>query len=129
MSINKITCLDQFHPNTFSVFTNPSHYMLETLSLSEFKDFIDSLEAEKAYVATFYFLTSWYTYDEDDPGISLTKPIIITKNSNPILISNLISNRIGVIISNYYFDDGILDNLGKPEGPGVIIKYIEINIF
>jgi hypothetical protein len=32
--------------------------MLETLSLSEFKDFIDSLEAEKAYVATFYFLTS-----------------------------------------------------------------------
>jgi hypothetical protein len=37
---------------------------------------------------------SWFTYEEDSPVISLSKPILITKNSNPRLISNFIKNQV-----------------------------------
>jgi hypothetical protein len=129
MSTNKITYLDQIIPNKFFVFSNPELLVMDSFGFSDIKFFIDSLESDKAYVVTFEFVTSWILYEEDSPSIILSKPILITKNSNPITITQFIYYQIGLAIGNYNLDDDILEKIGETEGPGIIAKYNEINLF
>jgi len=71
-------------------------------------------------------------YEEDSPVLILSKPILITKNSNPKLIANFIRNRIIIALDRYYLDHTVLEMIecpDYPEKPGVIIKYNEISIF
>jgi len=129
MSINNITYLDQFIDNKLFIFNNP------IVTRFHFNDYIDvslflrDLENDKAYVVTFDFVLSWLQYDEDSPVINLSKPILVTRNSNPRLISNFILNRISLACDNYYLAEEIMDMLIKPDGPGVIVKYNQINLF
>jgi len=68
-------------------------------------------------------------YDEDGPSINLGKPILITKNSNPKIISNYLNARINMMIDTFYLDDSILISNGKnnPDGTAVIANYSKIN--
>lgn len=61
--------------------------------------------------------------------INLSKPILITKESNPSLLSDFIIDRIRIASENYFLDEDIIDMLDLSEGPGVIIRYSEINIY
>jgi hypothetical protein len=72
---------------------------------------------------------SWLAYEEDSPVINLTKPILITKNSDPTLISNLIKSRIRLACDNYYLDENIMEMLNKNDGAGVIVNHTKINLF
>jgi hypothetical protein len=56
--------------------------------------------------------------------ITLSKPILLTRNSSPILLSNFLYHQIGLAIRDYNLEDEILDLMGQAEGPGVIIKQI-----
>lgn len=129
MSINKITYLDLFYPNSFAIFSNPSISIIDSFALTDYKHFLKSLDSDKIYVVSFEFFTSWFLYDEDSPLVTLSKPILVTKNSNPILISNFIEKHISSVLSNYNLDDSILNKIGEHDGPGVIIKYSPINLF
>jgi len=94
MSITKITYLDVLLPNRLFLMSNPSITRFYFHDYLEVKQFPDNLEVDKTYVITFDFVMSWFTYEEDSPVISLSKPILITKNSNPRLISNFIKNQV-----------------------------------
>jgi len=80
-------------------------------------------------VVTFEFVTSLMVYNEETPVITLSKPILITKNSNPKIISDYLKERIDLVIDIYYLDDSILDSHNNPDGPAVIVNYSEINLF
>jgi hypothetical protein len=67
-------------------------------------------------------------YDDEYPSIILSKPILVNHNSNPFLISELITNRINLIFERYYLDDSFITQIGKDDGPGIIIKYQRINL-
>jgi hypothetical protein len=125
MSIKNITYLDQILENRLFIFNNPSIEWLHFSDYIEIKSFLDSLEIDKTYVITFDFIISWLSYDEDSPVINLSKPILITKNSNPRLIADFIKSRIILACDNYYLDDSIIDK----DGLGVIVKYDQINLF
>jgi len=49
---------------------------------------------DKTYVITFEFILSLLLFEEDSPVLILSKPILITKNSNPRIISNFIKNQV-----------------------------------
>jgi hypothetical protein len=87
------------------------------------------ISLDKVYVLTFDFIISWLQFEEDNPVINLTKPILITRNSNPRLISNFLNSRIKLACDNYYLDENIMEMLIDPDGPGVIFKYNKINLF
>jgi hypothetical protein len=80
---------------------------------------------------TYEYITSLLMYDGDGPSINLGKPILITKNSNPQIISDYFKERINMMIDTYYLDDSILICNGKnnPDGPVVIINCCKINLF
>jgi len=98
------------------------------MDLNETSDFLNHLDDNKVYIVTLDFIISWLQYEEDSPVINLSKPILITKDSNPSLISDFIQSRIKLACDNYYLDDDIMDMLIDKNGPGVIIKYSEFRI-
>lgn len=127
MSITNITFLEQVIPNNMFCFTNAQSARLYFCDSLEFKHFLASLEIDQAYVVTFDFIYSWLMYNEDDPVISLGKPILITKNSNSVVISTYVKDRIRLVCDTYDLDDTILYNMG--DGPGVVMNYSKINLF
>jgi hypothetical protein len=88
------------------------------------------LDSEKCYVLTFeLFLIE--PYDEDDiPVITLCNPILVTKNSNPILISKFLLNKISLADDRFDLDYDLIKNMRLNKGaPYIRVKYKEINLF
>jgi hypothetical protein len=129
MSLNKITYLDQILENKILIISDPYTDILYFSDSLEIHQFLQRLEKDKVYVLSLEFILSWLTYDEDSPVITLSKPILITRNTNPRTISKFIKERINLMIDSYFLDDEILQNLGSDDGPGVLLKYREINLF
>jgi hypothetical protein len=94
MSISKITFLHEIIPNDIFILNNPYVNRLYFNDTIEINQFLNELKNDTVYVVTLEFVYSWLLYEEDGPIINLTKPILITKNSNPRVISNFIKNRI-----------------------------------
>lgn len=129
MSITNITYLNQLIPNTMFTSNNSSQSIFLFSDILEVTKFLSSLEIDQAYVITFDFIISSLTYYEDSPVISLSKPILVTKNSSPSLISNFLKDRISLACDNYYLDDNILSMFSTQDGPCVIVNCSKINLF
>lgn len=129
MSINKITYLDDLIPNNLFISTNTLKIRLFFSDTLELIQNLKSLDQGQAYVVTFNFVYSWLQYTEDSPTITLSKAILITKNSNAKLIKNFIYERIHLAIDSYYLDESILEISDKSNSPGVIMSYSKINLF
>jgi hypothetical protein len=128
MSLNKITYLDQILENKIFIISDPYTDILYFSDSLEIHQFLERLEKDKVYVLSLEFILSWLTY-EDSPVITLSKPILITRNSNARTISKFINERINLTVDSYFLDDEIIQNLGSSDGPGVLLKYREINLF
>jgi hypothetical protein len=129
MTINNITFLSSIYPHGLLFFNNPTTTRFYFSDYLDVKLFLDSLEIDKTYVISFEFIVSWLSYDEKSPVFTLSEPILITKNSNPRVISNFISKQITKACDYYLLDEAILEMIIYPDGPGVIAKYNEINLF
>jgi hypothetical protein len=53
---------------------------------------------------------------------------LVTKNSNPKLISDFIKKRIELVFDSFHLDDSFISNMNTSEKPGVLIQYEKINI-
>jgi hypothetical protein len=69
--------------------------------------------------------------DEDDtPVITLSDPILITKNSNPRLISKFLLNRISLADERFDLNYDLTKNMRLNKGgPYIKVKYTEICLF
>ena len=129
MSITRITYLNEFIPNEMFISNNPQIEIWNFWDKLEVKQFLNKLEIDQAYVVTFEFVTSFMIHDRDGPSILLGKPILITKNSNPEIVSNYLKERINLVIDSFYLDDEIIASDSNPDGPGLLLNYTKINIF
>lgn len=127
-SINRITYLDDFFKNDICIFTNSHFGILEFSDNLEIKNFLSELNEDQIYVVILEFIYSSLTYDEDGPIINLSKPILVTKNSNPDMLSKFIHSRINECVNTFYLDDSLFYTGNKNDRPVVKIKYNEINI-
>lgn len=128
MTINKITFLESIIPNDVFCLNNSMITRLYFFDSLEITIFLDTLKVDKVYVVCFEYISSWNLHDEDSPVITLSKPILITRNSNPRIISNFIKSQIDLACLSYNIEQ--IENMyDKTETAGVLIKYREINIF
>jgi hypothetical protein len=81
-------------------------FKIPNLELTVLKDFLQLLDFNKAYIVL-PILATVETVG-DGPILSLSKQILVTRNSNPITISNFLFKQIEIACMNY----GI-DNLGN----------------
>lgn len=131
LSVNKITYLeDIYEENQLQIiylrtgFINRFYFN----DAKEISDFLENLEENKSYLITFELILSWTQHEDGYPVINLSKPFLITKNSNPHLISNFIKERIGLACDSYLLNEDIIDMMVGPDTPGIIVKYSQIKI-
>lgn len=129
--INKITYLDQFNKYKYFIFANYLFHPLYFADFIEIKQFLDLLEIDKVYVLTLdLHITYCSDEDEDNPVISLTKPILVTRNSSPFLISKFILNRMNKADEALELQLDVLRDMRLTKGaPYVLVKYNQINLF
>src|SRR5947208_2573696 len=65
-----------------------------------------------------------------DPNNILSKLILVTKNSNPVLISKFLLNQISLADENLDLNYDLILQLRLNKGaPYVLVKYNQINLF
>ena len=129
ISINRITYLEDFIEHDICIFNDCHFRILEFSDNLEIKDFLSELRDDQIYAVILEFVYSSLTYSDEGPTILLSKPIIITKNSNPDMLSKFIHDRINNCINTFYLDDSLFYTGNKNDRPGVIIKFNQINLF
>jgi hypothetical protein len=97
----------------------------------ELKLFLRNLEIDKVYVLTFELtLTDLESDEEDSPVITLCKPILVTKSSCPILLSEFLLHQINLADEKFDLNYEMLKSMTLNKGaPLVLIKYNQINLF
>lgn len=129
MSINRITFFDNLIPNDFWVFSKCHVTIFNYTDKLEVSKFLETLESGKVYVLAFEFVYSFDLYDEEGPTINLTRPILVTKNSNPELISKFLQKLIGIACETSHLNDLRNKESNTLEKGGIIVKHTEINLF
>lgn len=128
MSINNITFLDDLlkGDQTSIFYLSESNfkrfYFSDKLEVTKF---LNGLKDNKNYVVNLDFISNWSAYEIGEPTIILSKPFIVTNQSNSELISKFIHDRIYKACESYYLSDLHLEY----DSPGVLVRYKEINIF
>jgi hypothetical protein len=129
MSISKITYLDQIITYKLFVFSSFEFLHLHFCDEVEISLFLKNLDIDQTYVLTLELWLSEDTCEEDPPVITLCKPILITKSSNPTLISKFILNQISLADNRFNLDYDLIKNMALSGGPFVLVKYNKINLF
>lgn len=129
MTRNNITFLQDVIINYNGIFNIPDafttrFYFSDTFEVTQF---LENLDSNKSYVLSIEFIYSWLTYEEDTPVIILSKPFLVTKESDPLIISKYLQYRIHLACSSFLLEDNnIEDTIDKP---AVLVRYKEINLF
>jgi hypothetical protein len=126
--MNKIIFLDQLIPEGIVYLINPYIYICDKFQESDIKLFLNRLDGYKSYAVSIELVFSWLLYDELFPAIMLSKPFLVTRNSNPKIIFEFIRDRLFELIDSYYLDDSIIQDLG-PDRHTIILRYKEIILF
>jgi len=129
ISISRVSYLEELLKYDTCIFNDCHFRILEFSDNLEIKNFLSELEEDKIYVVILEFIYSFLTYNEEGPTINLAKPILVTKNSNPDILSKFIHERINDCINTFYLDDSLFYTGNKNDRPVVKIKYNEVILF
>jgi|HubBroStandDraft_1064217.scaffolds.fasta_scaffold22055_3 hypothetical protein len=130
MSTNKITFLHDFLPNDYK--NNLIYYPESSITRFYFSDyievdqFLDGLDDDKLYVLSLELVYCWESYDDNSPVIVLSKPFLVTKDSNPRLISRYLQYKINIACHSYSLDEELIHAIDVVDKPGIIVRYKEI---
>lgn len=129
MSRNNITFLEDVTLNYNSIFNipNPSttrFYFCDTFEVTQFLDF---LEKDKTYVLSLELINSWLTYEEDTPVFVLSKPIVVTKDSDAEILSKYLQSRIKLACDSFFLEENMMED--AVDNPAVLVRFKEINLF
>jgi hypothetical protein len=88
-----------------------------------------NLETNKTYIVTFELILDWDAYEIGEPSLVLSKPILVTKESNSQLISDYIIERSYSACELFglnSLDQYILKDFDQL---GILVRFKEINLF
>jgi hypothetical protein len=124
-SQNKISFVHEFEINSLSIY-KVRHTVLYINDLTwDLTEFINHLNEDDSYWISLSFYPTITGYNIDD-GMQLfiSDPILINKESNPLLLTQFIMDRLHKMIDFYYLDDSIINN----NDAIIIIKFTEIDL-
>lgn len=124
MSITNITYFhDLFESDNICIVNYPDIYLFNFSEISEWKSFLKSLEIGKLYVVSLELVLDMDLYNYEDPTIVLSKPILITRDSDPILLAGY---AISVEVRAGFMYDLHINYKSAIKRPMIIAKYKEI---
>ena len=125
LSIGKITFLEDLFKDDedYNIFylRKPELVWFNFGDFKEIMNLLSLLESDKAYIVTFDLILDQSGYQLGDPSIILGPPILISKDSNPWLISNYLLSKLVKSCNSYDLDD--------QTDVSILIKYREFNFY
>jgi hypothetical protein len=92
---------------------------------SDLNDFISNLDENNDFWLSFCFYPDLAIYNIDNGmRLYICDPILVNRDSDPLLLSKFITNRLDIMIDFYYLDDSIFDS----EDAVIIAKFTEIEL-
>lgn len=131
ISVNNITFIDELmgevepNPTDIVYIRNCNVIWFQFNDIKGITTFINWLDPNKVYVIYFDLITDKSKHDLNDPTILLSKPILITKESNPWLINNFLKEKVRLACDKYGLNDINLEI----EDVGILVKFRQIIIF
>nr|YP_009487318.1 hypothetical protein [Russula virescens]AWB36220.1 hypothetical protein [Russula virescens] len=128
-SINKITLLesllnsDDILSDNILILANPEVHWFNSNDLNEIISFLESLEIGKAYVITLELIFDLEDYNSNHPTIVLSKPFVITNESNPVLIKDLIVLSESLALASFQLKDKLDELKNDSRRPLILAKY------
>jgi hypothetical protein len=85
--------------------------------------FLENLNETDNYWASFSFYPDIAVYNEI-PKMHICDPILINRDSSPLLLTNFIMNRLNLMIDSYCLDDSLLNSKKSI----IIVQFTEIEL-
>lgn len=123
MTTNSITFLYELFPNLTGiyVYTNYKPHLLHYFDSLDVCNFLKTLGKDKIYVVSPELINLSQDYVQGEPVLTLSDPFVITKESNPDLISDYLLNQMIKAFAIYSVGDNQFNNFK------ILIKYSELN--
>jgi hypothetical protein len=124
MSINKITYFHDIFPNFTGIYvlSNPKINIFHFFDSIEVSEFLNSLETDKNYIVSPELINLANKYNPENPLFTLSDPFIISKDSDPYLIADLILKQVCLACDIFNLEDSQINI------PKILLKYKEINL-
>jgi len=126
-SVTKISFLedllneDQNYNYDIIYFRKPNLIWLKFGDFIEIMNVLSLLQDNKAYVATFDLILDQSGFEFADPTIKLGPPLLISKDSNPWLISKYLVSKVSKACNSF--------DLNDQNEVSILLKYKEIKVF
>lgn len=108
LSISRISYLNDLDIPAFVDFESEKIEIFSKFTIKETTDFINKLEDNESYVVDIGFIPNITLWDPDAPLMSLSKLILINRNSSSTTITKFILERLDFMVDYYYLDDTII---------------------
>lgn len=122
---NKVDYVHDFKIKSLDIYYEKGSILfLPTLTV-EITTLLESLSDSENYWSSICFYPHISGYN-NEAGIKMwiDDPIIINKDSNPLLLTKFIMNRLNLMIDLYYLDDSIFNS----DQSIIVIKYLKIEL-
>lgn len=125
LSKDKIHYVHDFEIKSLNFYQERSTILYLNDLKSDLNDFICNLDENNDFWVSISFYPDLVVYNIDD-GMKLyiCDPILVNRDSDPLLLSQFITTRLQRMIDFYYLDDSIIDNKDSV----LIVKFTEIEL-
>jgi hypothetical protein len=124
-SDNRIHFVHEFKIKSLNFYNEKSSFFLIKELTKDITNFLNNLNETDNYWLSLSFYPRIEGYANNE-GIQLhiSDPILINKDSSPLLVTNFIMNRLNMITEFYGLDDSIINSRDSI----IVVKYTEIEL-
>lgn len=123
--LDKIHYVHDFQIKSINFFEQKGSILYLNTLTRDLTIFLDNLSDNDNYWMSLSFYPDISGYaNEEGIKLVISDPILINKDSDSLLLTKFIMNRLNLVIDSYYLDDSIFNSKNSV----VIIKYTEIEL-
>jgi hypothetical protein len=125
LSKDKIHYAHDFEVKSINIYQERSTILYLNDLKSDLNDFICNLDENNNFWISISFYPDLVVYNiYDGMKLYICDPILVNRDSDPLLLSQFITTRLQRMIDFYYLDDSIIDNKDSV----LIVKFMEIEL-
>jgi hypothetical protein len=123
VSISKISYLNDLDISVFPDLESEKTEIFREFTFEETKKLLNKLEDNESYVLDIAFIPDISLWDLDAPEMSLSRNLVINRNSSATTINKFILERLDFMVDYYYLDDTIIQ---KESNCAVSLTYCKL---
>lgn len=123
LSITRISYYNELDNPAIPDFESEKIEIFREFTIKETNEFLNKLEDNESYILDIEFISNIALWDLDAPVMTLSKPLLVNRNSSATTITKFILERLDFMVDYYYLDDTIIQ---KDSNCAVLLTYCKL---